>query len=73
MNKKWKGQELAFVEALGCHWRSTEPEKDIEINACIVHEAKTDEYLVFITIDLDKTAKQIIGTTIEGLILNGLQ
>lgn len=61
-NKKRKSQEIAFVESLGCHWRSTEPEKDVEINACVVHDTKTDEYFVFVTTDLKKTAKQIIGT-----------
>jgi hypothetical protein len=61
-NKKRKGQEIAFVEALGSHWRSAEPDKDVEINACVVHDTKKDEYFVFITTDLEKTAKQIIGT-----------
>lgn len=61
-NKKRKDQEIAFVESLGCHRRSTEPEKDVEINACVVHDKKKDEYFVFVTTDLDKTAKQIIGT-----------
>jgi len=61
-NKKRKGQEIAFVESLGCHWRSAEPEKDVEINACVVHDTKKDEYFVFITTDLEKTAKQIIIT-----------
>lgn len=61
-NKKRKTQEVAFVEALGGHWISAEPEKDVEINACVVHDTKTDEYFVFITTDLEKSAKQIIGT-----------
>ncbi len=61
-NKKRKSQEIAFVESLGCHWRSAEPERDVEINACVVHDKKTDEYFVFVTTDLGKTAKQIIAT-----------
>lgn len=61
-NKKRKTQEIAFVEALGCYWRSIAPEKDVEINACVVHDTKIDEYFVFITTDLTKTAKQIIST-----------
>jgi len=61
-NKKRKEQEIAFVESLGCHWRSAGPEKDVEINACVVHDKKKEEYFVFITTDLDKTAKQIIAT-----------
>lgn len=61
-NKKRKSQEIAFIELLGCHWKSTEPEKDVEINVCVVHDTKTDEYFVFVTTDLEKTAKQIITT-----------
>ena len=61
-NKKRKNQEISFVQELGCHWRSTETEEDLEINACVVHDKKTDEYFVFVTTDLDKTAKQIIST-----------
>ena len=61
-NKKRKNQEIAFVGTLGCHWRSAEPEKDVEINACVVHDTKEDEYFVFVTTDLEKTSKQIIST-----------
>jgi len=61
-NKKRKNQEIAFVEALGCHWRSVSPEKDVEFNACVVHDKVKDDYFVFITTDLEKTAKQIIST-----------
>jgi hypothetical protein len=34
----------------------------VEINAYVVHDVKADEYFVFVTTDLEKTAKQIIGT-----------
>jgi hypothetical protein len=61
-NKKRKGQKIAFVESLGCHWRSAEPEKDVEINACVVHDTNKNEYFVFVTTDIEKTAKQIIMT-----------
>jgi len=61
-NKKRKTQKIAFVTSLGCHWRSDEPEKDVEVNACVVHDTKKDEYFVFITTDLEKSAKHIIGT-----------
>lgn len=33
--------------ALGYHWRSSEPEKDVELNACVVHDTKRDEYFIF--------------------------
>jgi len=61
-NKKRKEQKIAFVESLGSYWRSTKPEEDVEINACVVHDTKKDEYFVFVTTDLEKTAKQIIKT-----------
>ena len=61
-NKKRKDQKIAYVEALGGYWRSNTPEKDVEINACVVHDKKADEYSVFVTTDLKKTARQIIMT-----------
>jgi len=61
-NKKRKEQKIAFVESLSSYWRSTKPEEDVEINACVVHDTKKDEYFVFVTTDLEKTAKQIIKT-----------
>ncbi|ADL42645.1 transposase IS4 family protein [Caldicellulosiruptor obsidiansis OB47] len=61
-NKKRKRQEIAFVESLGSYWRSAKPEDDVQINGCVVHDTKTDEYFVIVTTDLGKTAKQIIKT-----------
>lgn len=61
-NKKRKTQKIAFVEALGCHWRSGTPETDVDFNACVVHDTAKDEHFVFITTDLKKTSKQIIST-----------
>lgn len=61
-NKKRKNQYIAFVESVGCFWESDEPENDVEINACVVHDRKEDAYFVFITTDTTKNAKQIILT-----------
>lgn len=61
-NRKRKGQKISYVESLGCHWRSNEPEKDVAISACVVNEPKNNEYFVFVTTDITKTARQIIST-----------
>lgn len=61
-NKKRKTQEIQLVKNLGPFWESGEPQKDVDINACVVHDKKDDEYYVFLTTDLDKTARQIINT-----------
>ena len=65
-NKKPKTQNIAFVTNLGEHWRSDKVADDVEFNACVVWDTKADkpenEYRVFITTDLTKSAKQIIRT-----------
>lgn len=61
-NKKRKKQKIAFVEGLKYHWQSDTPQKDVDFNACVVHDTVKDEYFVFITTDLSKSAKQIIQT-----------
>ena len=47
-----KNQKITFVDSLECFWRSSEREKDVQINACVVHDTKNDEYFVFVTTDL---------------------
>lgn len=61
-NRKRKTQEIQLVTGLGPLWESDEPEKDVPINVCVVHDTKTDKYFVFMTTDTEKTAKQIIET-----------
>ena len=61
-NRKRKEQEIQLVTNLGPLWESDEPEKDVPINACVVHDKKTDSYFVFMTTDTSKTARQIINT-----------
>ena len=61
-NKKRKDQEIQLVTDLGPLWRSEEPEQDVPVNACVVHDKKTEEYFVFMTTDLERTARQIINT-----------
>ena len=50
------------MTGLGPLWESGEPEQDVPINACVVHDKKTDKYFVFMTTDTSKTARQIINT-----------
>ena len=61
-NRKRKEQEIQLVTDLGPLWESEEPKKDVPINACVVHDKKTDKYFVFMTTDTTKTARQIINT-----------
>lgn len=61
-NPKRKDQEIQLVTDLGPLWESGEPEKDVPINACVVHDKKTDKYFVFMTTDTGRTARQIINT-----------
>ncbi len=61
-NPKRKDQEIQLVTDLGPLWESGDPEKDVPINACVVHDKKTDKYFVFMTTDTGRTARQIINT-----------
>lgn len=61
-NQKRKNQEIQLVTNLGSLWESDDSRQDVPINACVVHDKKTDKYLVFMTTDTSKTARQIINT-----------
>jgi len=43
-------------------WESNQPGEDVPVNACVIHEKKTDKYFVFMTTDTNRTARQIINT-----------
>ena len=60
--KKRVNQKISFVSALGSFWRSDNPQNDVDINACVVWDTKTNEYFVFVTTDTTKSATQIIKT-----------
>ncbi len=59
-NTKRKDQEIQLVKSLGALWESDTPENDVPINACVVHDKKTNDFFVFMTTDVTKTARQII-------------
>ena len=46
-NRKSKGQEIQLVTGLGPLWESDEPEKDNSINACVVHDKKTEKFCIY--------------------------
>ncbi len=62
LNKKRKDQEIQLVKSLGTLWASDTPEKDVPINACVVHDKKTGKFFVFMTTDTTKMARQIVQT-----------
>lgn len=61
-NPKRKTQKIQLVTDLGFFWESGAPEMDVPINACVVHDTKTDKFFVFMTTATQKTAHQIINT-----------
>ncbi|GHU12912.1 hypothetical protein FACS1894161_2120 [Spirochaetia bacterium] len=61
-NTKRKTHQRAFVSDLGPMWEGDEPNNDVPVNGCVVHDTKEDEYYVFVTTDTTKTAAQIRGT-----------
>ncbi len=61
-NRKRKTQEIQLVTGLGPLWESGKPETDVPINACVVHDTKTEKFFVFMTTDTNRTARQIINT-----------
>jgi len=61
-SKKREDQEIQLVTDLGPLWSSDTPQQDVPINACVVHDKKTNEYFVFMTTDTERTARQIINT-----------
>lgn len=61
-NRKRNTQRIQLVTDLGPLWESDKPGEDVPVNACVVHDTKTDKFFVFMTTDTGKTARQIINT-----------
>lgn len=55
-------QKVAFVTDLGPLWESDKPKEDVDFNAAVVWNLENNDYYVFITTDLSKSAKQILLT-----------
>ena len=49
-----------MVTDLNSLWESDEPEKDVPISACVVHDKKTDKFFVLMATYIRRTAQQII-------------
>ncbi len=43
------------------YWESSNSKEDVPINSCVVWDTETDQYFVFITTNLDASAKDIIN------------
>ena len=61
-NRKRTKQKIAFVSNIGTDWVSSSPKNDVPINSCVVWDTEADEYFVFVTTDITKSAKEIIKT-----------
>ncbi len=60
-NKRRMGQKISFVPNL-VGWESINISEDVPINACVVWDTHDDTYMVFITTNINATAKEIITT-----------
>ena len=61
-NKKRIYQKIALVKNIGPMWQSDKPAEDVDMNACVVWDIKTDNYFVFVSTDLTKSARAIVKT-----------
>ena len=59
-NFKRKNQVVSLVEGMGMYWDSDTSENDVPINTCVVWDKQFDNYFVFITTDITKSAKEIV-------------
>ncbi len=61
-NRKRTQQVITFVPDVGLCWQSLTPSEDVPINSCVVWDKETNQYFVFVTTDLNASAKDIINT-----------
>lgn len=61
-NKKRKKQYISFVSDLKMYRKDYDTDIDIPINACVVWDKEINDYFVFVTTDLNASAKDIITT-----------
>ena len=59
-NFKRKNQVISLVEGMRMYWDSDTSENDVPINTCVVWNKQFDNYFVFITTDITKSAKEIV-------------
>lgn len=61
-NPKRKEQVISSVSGMGLYWESSNPKEDVPINCCVVWDKKEDDYFVFVTTDMNASARDIITT-----------
>ena len=54
-----KDEMICLVEDVGIYWND-DPEKDVDLNACVAWTVKDQKYSVFVTTDLHKSAEEIV-------------
>ena len=59
-NKKRPQQRITLVKNIGGLWESDNPAEDVDLNGCVVWDTKTNQYFVFVTTDLGKSAREIV-------------
>ena len=50
------------MKGIGPMWQSDKPAEDVDMNACVVWDIKADNYFVFVSTDLTKSARAIVKT-----------
>lgn len=61
-NPKRKDQVISAISGMGLYWESSNPKEDVPINCCVVWNKNEDEYFVFVTTDINTSARDIITT-----------
>lgn len=61
-NSKRKDQVISAVSGMGLYWESSNPKEDVPLNCCVVWDKKDNDYFVFITTDMNVSARDIIIT-----------
>lgn len=57
-----KNQIVTSVSKVSDFWQSDNPDQDVKLNTCVVYDKKDEEYFVFVTTNLEETARQVIKT-----------
>lgn len=61
-NKKRKNQKIALATQLETCWHNDYSNSGVGMNGCVIWDKSENEYFVFITTDLTKTAREIVLT-----------
>lgn len=53
-------QSIAFVENIGELWEGDNSANNVPINGCVVWDTDTNDYFVFVTTDISRSAREIL-------------